>query len=191
MEETDFQLSIKIRNGMNENNSERPAVHNLIEAREHIAADMAKRLPSAEPKSRCYEKDLSCVKEDPFSLRKVPPSKHSRSLVLTAVRRHGNALALASKHWRSDEDIVMEAIKSNAEALRFASDNLRGGQGFVLEAVRQNRDILKFASASLLRDRSFVQRAVEAIEEVENRNVAEPKYCERNTVQLSASKKRF
>jgi hypothetical protein len=89
-----------------------PAVHNLIEAREHVAAAAAKRrLPSAEPKSASLDECLSRVRENPFSLRRLPPSisfDERAFLLLIAVRTSGSALICASKELRCDEDIALE-----------------------------------------------------------------------------------
>lgn len=61
----------------------------------------------------------------------------NRELVLTALRRNGDALRYASDELRGDEEVVLVAARSSPDGsvLRFASDELRGRRDFMMKAV--------------------------------------------------------
>ena len=90
-----------------------------------------------------------------------------REIVLTAVRKDGNALQYASKKLRSDLEIVLEALKKgDGDTIDSVSDDFKNNREVVLEAAKIYRYLpggcfaLEYASKDLRADREIVLEAV-------------------------------
>ena len=104
---------------------------------------------------------LRAARIAPLNFLKFNPRWTSdRDVVLTAVKRNGEALQYASHTLKDDFDVVLAAVKENGKALRH-SLWLPFNREVVLAAVRQNGEALRYAVPQLRDDRDVVHAAVQ------------------------------
>jgi hypothetical protein len=104
---------------------------------------------------------ITAIRRNGMDLRVASDElKNCREFVLEAVRQNGMALEYASEALREDREVVIAAVKQYGIALKSASINLHNDREIVLEAVRQNGLALQYASEALREDREVVIAAV-------------------------------
>jgi len=83
-----------------------------------------------------------------------------RDIVLTAVRRSGEALEHAEEELRADSEVVMAAVQQSGRALHFAAETLQADVGMALAAVSQNGLVLEMVPEALRANREVTLAAV-------------------------------
>lgn len=104
---------------------------------------------------------LSAVKKNGLVLRMASGNlKNDRDVVLAALNEDGNALKYVSSDLKQDLEIVKVAVNNNGEALVYAPENLRNNEEIVLLAIKKSAYALNYASERLKNDKEFAIKAM-------------------------------
>ena len=84
-----------------------------------------------------------------------------RDIVLTAVKKNGNALMFFDE-FISDEEIVVSAVTQKGAAIQFADDKFLGNKTVMLAAVTNNGPLLEEADENIKNDKEIVLAALKS-----------------------------
>ena len=81
--------------------------------------------------------------------------RDDKEIILTAVKKEGQALYYASEKLRDDREVVLEAVKNKGLIYKYASKRLRADKELAIEAIHNDKRAYSYVVEELKEDESI------------------------------------
>ena len=97
---------------------------------------------------------LLAVRQNPLALQFA--RRHTKTMVLEAIRRNSSVFQFADTKFQQDEEVVLEAVKADGNNLEYASSEMKANEKVVQHAFENNVFSLRHACDNLKDKKRFL-----------------------------------